>query len=77
MSSETDLRKFAGFGEIGGRTLRTGYLLIRSNIWIQGKDTLHIDLKQRKIYPIVTITFIQSVYDLQRWPNFLHFVSII
>lgn len=46
--AESDLRKFAGFGKIRGRTLRTGYLLIRSNIWIQGKDTLQIDLKQRQ-----------------------------
>lgn len=46
--AEADLWKFAGFGKIGGRALGTGYLLIWSNIWIQGKDALQIDLKQRQ-----------------------------
>lgn len=46
----TNLWDFAGFSDTGGRkrSFRTlWYLLIRSNIWIQGKDALQVDLRQK------------------------------
>lgn len=43
-----DLGEFAGFGHIRGRSLGTlWYLLIRSNIRVQSKDTLQINLRQK------------------------------
>lgn len=43
-----DLGELAGFGHIRGRSLGTlWYLLIRSNIWIQSKDALQINLRQK------------------------------